>query len=197
MQGRAERPGRPGRAVGALRQLAEYLLATILMVSALHAPKGAVLLLVAAVLVGGWTAVHDSPLAAIRAVGGTLHRVGLAALAVGLAVTVVVTGHLSDLFVAGPILFVALLLLRLAVPRRRPVAGAANQAPDLGKPTGTPPAAPAPEARPAGAPLARVTGIAAARAGNVVSAQVDRAVPAGARHAGRLVGRLTNRRSNP
>ena len=180
------RIGPGSRAAGALRQLGEYLLAAILTISALHAPAGALLLLGGAIAVAGWAAVHDAPLGVIRAVHTRLHRVGLVALAGGLVILVVLSGRIGDLFVAGPALFVAVLLLQLA--RARPASAAAP-----------PPAViePAPHPDRAPLPLARMTGIAAGRAGNLARAQVERVGPIGARQAGRLVGRRIQRRPPP
>ena len=179
------RIGPGSRAAGALRQLGEYLLAAILTISALHAPAGALLLLGGAIAVAGWAAVHDAPLGVIRAVHTRLHRVGLVALAGGLVTLVVLSGRIGDLFVAGPALFVAVLLLQLARPRPAPAAA----------PPPAVEAAPYPDRAPL--PLARMTGIAAGRAGNLARAKVERVGPIGARQAGRLVGRRIQRRPPP
>ena len=169
------------RSADSLRQATEYLLAAVLVTSALHAPEGAALLLGAALALAGWAGVHNAPLAAARLVGAGAHRAGLVVLAIAVGAVVVLSGRLGDLAVSVPALFAAAALLQLAI-RRRP--RSPMPSPD---PT-PPPSAPDPLA------LARLTGIATGRAGILVSKQVDRVVPAGARQAGRLVGRLKHRR---
>jgi hypothetical protein len=176
---------RPGRTVGSLRQAAEYLLAALLATGALHTNRGAPILLVAAGVVAGWAAVHDAPLAVLPTVGPGLHRAGLLGIAVGLLAAPAATRTLTDFTVSGPALLGALLLFQLALRRRRSVRSAGTEPP--------PPPSP-PPSQPSRVPVARVTGVAAARAGILAAKHVDRAVPAGARHAGRLVGRLKQRR---
>jgi hypothetical protein len=173
---------RPGPTVGSLRQAAEYLLAALLAAGALHTKRGAPILLVAAGVVAGWAAVHDAPLAVLPAVGLGLHRAGLLGIAVGLLAAPAATGTLTDFTVSGPALLGGLLLFQLALLRRRRSLRSAGTEPS-----------PSPSL-PSRVPAARVTGMAAARAGSLAAKHLDRAVPAGARHAGRLVGRLKQRR---
>jgi hypothetical protein len=180
----------PG-AIRALHQVAEYTLALVLVGSALHAGGGARLFVVAAVVVGGWAAIHDAPLRATPMIGSGVHRAGLVVIAVTLAGAPVALGRLSDLAVSGPAVLVAVLLLQLArLSRRR-----TQSAGDTAAFTGAEPVA----ARPApglGRPTSyRRAGQIAAQTGTVVTKQAERAVPVGARHAGRLVGRFLPRRS--
>jgi hypothetical protein len=177
---------RPTGASRALRQGAEYALALVLVGSALHAGGGAWLFVVGAVVVGGWAAIHDAPIRATPMIGTGLHRAGLVVIAISLAGAPLAIGRLSDLAVSGPAILVAILLIQLArLPRRR-TAPSTHPAEPVTLPSPKGPARPT---------AARWAGQVTARTGTVVNKQAERAVPAGARHAGRLVGRIMPRRS--
>jgi hypothetical protein len=179
---------RPVTAPQVLRQGAEYALALLLIGSALHAGSDAWLFAVAAVVVGGWAAIHDGPLRARPVIGTSLHRAGLVVIAVSLAGAPLALGRLSDLAVSGPAILIATLLLQLARLPRRKLRAVPTMPPARSVPMD-------PAMGPAPASPARRAGQFTARTGTLWVTQAQRAVPAGARQTGRLVGRIKPRRS--
>ena len=158
----------------ALRRIAETLVALFLLGASVHAPGGTLIVLGGAVVVGAWAWL-------VGRVDPSVHRAGLAVVAVLLVGLTVLTGRLTDLAVSGPLLFAAVALAQLA--RSRPKAA---RTPSLSV------SRPAPTTR---LRLARRVGEAAGRTGTVVAKEVDRALPRGARRVGRFTGRLAARRS--
>ena len=165
-----------------MRRIAETLTALFLLGASLHAPGSTLLVLGAALLVGAWAGL-------IGTVGSSVHRIGLVVIALSLLGATVVAGRLTDLAVSGPLVFAAIVLAQLARRGPRPAATLV---------TGRAPPQPVAARRgrsSGGRRLARRVGEAAGRTGTVVTKEVERALPVGARRAGRLVGRMAARRS--
>jgi len=115
----------------------------------------------------------------LRAVGPRAHRVGLAVLAVLLAAGTVLTGRMTDLAVSGPLVLAAIALAQLAWLRpgpRPPV-------------TPTDPVPPTTQAA-----FARRTGEMTGRVQVALGNEARRAIPHGARRAGRFAARVSARR---
>jgi len=178
-----------------------------------HAPKAAPGLLVAAGLIGIWVFIADGPLAPIRVIGLGVHRRGLLAVAVAVAVVPFATGQAHSLEVLLPCLGAAVVLFRLglvrlpsAPPERAPSPPVSDT---RSSPIPTSPSAPSgmtslvpaktapvspPEPSKDPAPgVVHVAGRLAGRAGSMAAHHADVAVPRGARAAGRLVGRFRAR----
>ena len=212
---------RPDRGRLAARQAAEYLVAALLVGAAVHAPHHGELLFGAGVVGAGWAALHRAPLGPAGLIGTGLHRVGLAVLA--LAMAGLGFRYLTDVAISGPFGLAAIAFGQLAIGSRRSTkasvtastAGAAPT-PAPGTPTVTPTVlraspSPPPSSPPSGPPAAadappsanppavdaRKIGYIAGQMGTLLGREAQRALPAGARRAGRGAGRLLRRRSPP
>jgi hypothetical protein len=203
-------PARLHRGRLAVQQLVEYLIAALLVGAALHAPHRGEILLGAAVLIGGWAALHRAPLAAAGLIGTGVHRIGLAALTVGMAA--LAFRYLTDVAISGPLGLATIVVGQLAIGTRSTVVEAPTAQPAespgtlaVDPPTASPAAAPPAPTPTTSGPCAPARpavdvgkiGYAAGQMGSLIGREAKRAVPAGARRAGRSAGRVLRHRSPP
>jgi hypothetical protein len=178
-------------------QAMEYLVAVALAASALHAGDAAPYLIGGAVAPAAWAAVAAGPLGAVQVVPAGVHRRGMTVIAIGLLILPLASGHPGDLHLTVPAVFAGIVLLRASLTRL-PTPAAADStgdtvpSPEFSRPADAPP--PGTATVSSSANLARAAGRRAAQATSMLAKQTDVAVPAGARRAGRVVGRLANRR---
>ena len=187
------RPPSHRRAVGAL-QFQEVGAAGFLVWIAIHVPSAGLLLAGASVGLVAWAVIADGPLGIVHLIGLTVHQRGLVVIGAALGVLPVVSGHVTDPVVVLPCLIVAALLVRNGLVRwnakvtGQGQAGSSDAAP--GRSRIEPPASTG-TTLPDGTRYAiRRAGRATGRAGTVVARHADVAVPAGARAAGKVVGRF-------
>jgi hypothetical protein len=161
-----------------------------------HAPHHGEFLFGASVLIGGWTAINGAPLAAAHWIGPAVYRAGLAVLVAGMVA--VGLHYLTDVAVSGPLFLAAVALgqAALTLTRRRPPAAPATEPPPVAPPPPVTEVRAATADKPVrpGSVDVRQVGYAAGMLGNAIGKEAQRAVPAGARKAGRGAGRLLARR---